>query len=166
MRDVPVSELLDAVEPLIAPQARAKQLSYTCVPCDRSLVVRADADKVAQVLLNLISNAVKFTPSGGEIILSAEERGHRVAIQVRDTGIGVPLDKQRTIFDPFVQVDQSRTRTTDGAGLGLAISRELARGMGGDLDCQSGPGAGSTFTLYLQRRNIPSGNGQRGTSNV
>ena len=166
MRDVPVSALLDAVEPLIAPQAGAKQLGYTCVPCDRSLVVRADADKVAQVLLNLISNAVKFTPPGGEITLAAEAQGHRVAIQVRDTGIGVPLDKQRTIFDPFVQVDQSRTRTTDGAGLGLAISRELARGMGGDLDCQSEPGTGSTFTLYLQRRNHPSGNGQRGTSNV
>ena len=166
MHDVPVSTLLDAVEPLIAPQARAKQLRYTCVPCDRSLVVRADADKVAQVLLNLISNAVKFTPAGGEITLLAEEQGHRVAIRVRDTGIGVPLDKQRMIFDPFVQVDQSRTRTTDGAGLGLAISRELARGMGGDLECVSEPEAGSTFTLYLQRRNAPSGNGQRGTSNV
>jgi signal transduction histidine kinase len=150
MSDVPVSTLLDAVEPLIAPQARAKQLAYTCVPCDRSLLVRADADKVAQVLLNLISNAVKFTPAGGEITLSAEEQAHRVAIRVRDSGIGVPGDKQRTIFDPFVQVDQSRTRTTDGAGLGLAISRELARGMGGDLVCESELGAGSTFTLYLQ----------------
>lgn len=166
MRDVPVSELLSVVEPLIAPQARAKQLRYTCLPCDRSLVVRADADKVAQVLLNLISNAVKFTPPRGEITLSARENGHRVAIQVRDTGIGVPADKQRSIFDPFVQVDQSRTRTTDGAGLGLAISRELARGMGGDLDCESERGTGSTFTLYLQRRNPPSGNGQRGPGNV
>jgi signal transduction histidine kinase len=70
---------------------------------------------------------------------------------VSDSGIGIPADKLKTIFDPFVQVDQSRTRTTDGAGLGLAISRELARGMGGDLDCESVLGTGSVFTLHLER---------------
>jgi signal transduction histidine kinase len=163
LRNVPVADLLTAVEPLIAPQARAKSHTYTCVPCDRSLIVWADSDKVTQILLNLMSNAVKFTPPGGGITLSAElepmdgrpEAARRVALCVRDTGMGIPKDKQRTIFDPFVQVDQSRTRTTDGAGLGLAISRELARGMAGDLECESALGVGSTFTLFLQR--VPSG---------
>ena len=157
MRDVTVAELLGAVEPLIAPQAEARSHSYRCEPCDSALLVRADPDKVAQVLLNLTSNAVKFTPPGGTIVLSAQLDGdgsgreRRVAIRVRDDGIGIPIEKQRAIFDPFVQVDQSRTRTTDGAGLGLAISRDLARGMGGDLECESEPGVGSTFTLYLEQ---------------
>jgi signal transduction histidine kinase len=136
-------------------QAQAKTLTYTCVPCDRSLLVRADPDKVTQILLNLLSNAVKFTAPGGRVTLSAAADEHdgreMVAVRVSDSGIGIPANKLKTIVDPFVQVDQSRTRTTDGTGLGLAISRELARGMGGDLECESVLGTGSVFTLHLER---------------
>jgi len=77
--------------------------------------------------------------------------GRFAAIRVRDTGLGIPPDKQHSIFDPFVQVDTSRNRVAEGTGLGLAISRELARGMGGDLVVESAIGAGSTFTLTLPR---------------
>jgi signal transduction histidine kinase len=109
----------------------------------------ADREKVGQVLLNLLSNAAKFTPAGGRVTVSADAGDGRARLRVADTGIGIPADQLDVIFEPFVQVDGTRTRTADGTGLGLAISRDLARGMGGDLTAESTPGAGSTFTLAL-----------------
>jgi signal transduction histidine kinase len=107
---------------------------------------------VTQVLLNLVSNAVKFTPPGGSVTIQAEHAGDSsVEISVTDTGIGITPDKLDSVFDPFVQVDARLTREQSGAGLGLAISRDLARGMGGDLKVRSEPGRGSTFVLTLQR---------------
>jgi signal transduction histidine kinase len=94
---------------------------------------------------------VKFTPSGGRITLSAETDGDRVRLHVHDTGIGIEPAQIGSIFEPFVQLEPALTRTTEGAGLGLAISRELARGMGGELGVTSSPGAGSTFTVELPR---------------
>ena len=108
-----------------------------------------DAEKVQQVLINLLSNAAKFTRTGGMIFVDAERRGNDVLIHVRDTGIGIPHDKLAHIFEPFVQVDAAYTRTRDGIGLGLAISRDLARGMHGELTVESTVGVGSTFTLRL-----------------
>jgi signal transduction histidine kinase len=153
--DVSVASLLDGVEPLIAPQMAVRGHTYTCEPCDGALMVRADADKVTQILLNLISNAQKFTPPAGRITMSATAidagADSLVAFHVTDTGPGIPEDKQRAIFDPFVQLDPERTRRSGGVGLGLAISRELARGMGGELTVDSVVGAGSRFTLTLPR---------------
>jgi signal transduction histidine kinase len=94
---------------------------------------------------------VKFTPRGGRITLECEARDHVVDFRVIDTGIGIPPDKLSTIFEPFVQVDTRLTRTEEGVGLGLAISRELARGMGGDLSVSSRERNGSTFTLTLPK---------------
>lgn len=121
-----------------------------------------DEDRVRQILINLLSNAVKFTPPGGEISLECgtttqPDLDARLAhilnwvyFRVRDTGIGIPLEHLPLIFDPFVQVDTGHTRTSDGSGLGLTISRRLARLMGGDLTVQSTVGKGSAFTLWLQ----------------
>ena len=150
--DLVAADLLASIEPLVAPQTRAKRQVYRCEPCDPTLNARGDRDRVIQVLLNLVSNAVKFTLPGGQITLSAHALDeHTVAFRVQDTGIGVPTDKLDAIFDPFVQVDASRTRTGQGTGLGLAISRDLTRGMNGDLTVESSVGAGSTFTLRLPR---------------
>jgi signal transduction histidine kinase len=107
--------------------------------------------KLRQVVLNLLSNAVKFTPAGGTVRLSCGDGPSVVTVAVHDTGIGIPADKREAVFAPFVQLDQALTRTAEGAGLGLAISRDLARGMGGDLTLQSEVGTGSTFTLTLPR---------------
>jgi signal transduction histidine kinase len=118
------------------------------------MLVRADREKLTQVLLNLLSNAIKFTPSGGRIRVefSIDADSPQVAlISVSDTGIGIPKDKHEAIFEPFVQVQTGPTRAVEGAGLGLAISRELARGMGGDVTVRTGEGSGSVFTLSLQR---------------
>ena len=110
---------------------------------------RADAPKLQQILLNLLSNAIKFTRAGGEITGSCEVHERFVTLSIADTGIGIAADKLATIFDPFVQIDASLTRANSGVGLGLAISRDLARAMDGDLTVESAPGAGSRFILTL-----------------
>jgi signal transduction histidine kinase len=116
--------------------------------------VLADQDKLQQILINLFSNAIKFTPQGGQIVLELlsepDARGMAV-IRVSDTGIGIPADKLQAIFEPFVQVGRSLSSPGEGTGLGLAISRDLARGMGGDLTVESEEGKGSVFTLTLPR---------------
>jgi len=149
IQDVDVDALITGVEPLIAPQALARGHTYTCLPCEHTLTVSADADKATQILLNLLSNSIKFTPRGGNITLWVVAHDDRAEISVRDTGPGIPADKQSVIFDPFLQLDTSRTRTSEGTGLGLSISRNLARGMNGDLTVESATGAGSTFVLTL-----------------
>jgi signal transduction histidine kinase len=149
--DVSVASVLASVEPLVRPQLEAKGLTLRALPAPRGLAVHADEDKVRQILLNLLSNAVKFTDRGGCVTLETidDPEAGRVRFRVVDTGIGIPPDKLDVIFDPFVQVNASLTRTQEGAGLGLAISRDLARGMGGELTVESAPGQGSTFTLSL-----------------
>jgi PAS domain S-box-containing protein len=148
-RYVSVNEALIGAEALVAPQVHTKELSFERVPCDASLTMFADRERVQQVLLNLLSNAVKFTDHGGRITIRAHAYGDTLAIDVSDTGRGIPEDKLDVIFEPFVQIDRRLTREQEGVGLGLAISRELARAMGGDLAVTSELGVGSTFTLSL-----------------
>jgi PAS domain S-box-containing protein len=146
----PLHDELSAVEGAIAPQMRSKGIRYVYEPCDPSIPVCADMEKLQQVLMNLLSNAAKFTDRGGTVRLSGAREGDTVIVRVSDTGIGIPPEKAETIFDPFVQVDANFTRTRDGVGLGLAISRDLARGMNGDLELtRSVEGSGTTFTLTL-----------------
>ena len=154
VRDVPLDAVLATCETLIAPQARAKQLALECRVCSEPLTVRADREKLQQIVVNLLSNAVKFTAQKGVVILACgrDARGEResnVIVTVTDTGRGIATDALARIFEPFVQVDARLTRTEEGMGLGLAISRDLARGMGGDLTVESTIGVGSTFTLTL-----------------
>jgi signal transduction histidine kinase len=151
--DLVVIDVVGAVMPMIEPQLGAKGIAWT-IEIAPELVVRADREKVEQILLNLLTNATKFTPSGGRVKIGAvlrREHPDAVFLQVEDTGIGIPPDMQARIFEPFVQVDVTDVRRAEGTGLGLTISRDLARGMGGDLAVESSPGVGSTFTLRLPR---------------
>ena len=153
--DIPVVELLERAQSFAHPQARAKQLTLLCEPCDTGLVVRADRPKARQVIVNLLGNAVKFTEPGGAITLWAERRGDdTIAIRVRDTGSGIAAHELEHIFEPFVQVPGEPGRAQQGTGLGLAISRDLARGMGGDLTVESTPGVGSTFAFVLPAASV------------
>jgi signal transduction histidine kinase/CheY-like chemotaxis protein len=142
-----VHELVGMIEPQLA----EKRLRYDARIQGDSIVLLGDREKVVQILLNLLSNAIKFTPEGGRIELAAvaDDAAHQVRITVSDTGIGIPKDKLEAIFEPFVQVRADRARTRDGAGLGLSISRDLARGMHGDLQVESVENRGSTFSLTL-----------------
>ena len=154
--DVRLDEILRSADALVLPQLRAKGLRYRYEGCAGDVAVRADGDKFQQIILNLLANAVKFTDRGGEIRIECEVQPETVLVHVHDTGIGIPHEKLGAIFDPFVQVDPNYTRTKDGVGLGLAISRDLARGMNGELTARSTPGAGSTFTLSLERSRVAS----------
>ena len=151
VEDIPVDEALATCEALVAPQLRAKRLAYEYRECDATLAVRADGEKLQQIVLNLLTNAVKFTEPGGRVVLECRESGADVRINVSDTGRGIARDQFARVFEPFVQVDAQLTRTQEGVGLGLAISRDLARGMGGDITVESTLRAGSTFTLTLPR---------------
>jgi signal transduction histidine kinase len=120
--------------------------------CEANAVARADPDRVRQILLNLVMNAVKYTPrGGGTITLRCTVTSDSVITDVADTGSGIPSEKLEAIFEPFVQLGARLTDQQGGVGLGLAISRDLARGMHGDLTVQSTVGAGSKFTLTLPR---------------
>jgi signal transduction histidine kinase len=149
---VAVSEVLAGVEPIMAPQIAQKNLCFAIEDHSPALEMLADRDKVQQILVNLLANAVKFTPSGGSITLSVRDEDPRsVSIAVRDTGIGIPAHRIGDIFEPFVQVHRSLREPTSGTGLGLAISRDLARRMGADIVVASEEGVGSTFTLVVPR---------------
>jgi len=150
MENIHVGELLDVVEALSRPLMTEKSIRYECAGCDPKLVLRADRQKVVQVLVNLLSNAIKFTPAGGKISLrTAMPAPGRAEIGVRDTGVGMNVEQVAMVFEPFVQFDNSLTRQSTGTGLGMSISRDLARGMGGDLGVTSEPGAGTEFLLTL-----------------
>ncbi|HUE96379.1 MAG TPA: PAS domain-containing sensor histidine kinase [Longimicrobiaceae bacterium] len=144
-------DLLAGLEPLVAPLAGARGIAYSVQECSPSLYVLGDEERVRQILLNLVGNAVKFTDPGGWVLLTCEADPSWVDIHVRDNGPGIPPEKQQSIFDPFTQVTRGLTRPHEGVGLGLAISRDLARGMGGDVSVESAPDQGSTFTLRLPR---------------
>lgn len=149
--EFPIDASLALAEDLVRPQLETKAIKYRYNPGDASVTVRADRDRFEQIVLNLLANAVKFTPDGGSITVGWEEKGERVLVHVADTGIGIADDQVERIFDPFVQVDASTTRKSEGVGLGLAISRDLARQMGGDITVVTREGRGSTFTLALPR---------------
>ncbi len=151
---LPVRDIRLAVDPLCRPQIDSKQLLYEWHAGEDQLIVRADREKVRQIVVNLISNASKFTPRGGSIDVDCVACERSVELRVRDTGPGIPAHKLEAIFEPFVQLDNGLTRATAGTGLGLAISRELARAMGGDLAVSSTVGQGSTFTLTLPRGDV------------
>lgn len=149
--DVRVRDLLAEVEGLVEPQVRSRGLTLLVTACPPELTARADPEKLRQILINLVSNAIKFTDPGGRIELTCELQGERVHLSVRDTGIGIAAEKLEAIFEPFVQVRADLTRTAEGTGLGLAISRDLAHGMDAELGVESTLGEGSVFTLRLPR---------------
>lgn len=151
VEDFSVDAALAGTAELVAPLLEAKKLSYTYQHGDESVTIRADRDRFQQIVLNLLSNAIKFTPETGKITVSWHLNENNVVIEVADTGIGIEPSQLDRIFDPFVQVQSGTTRTSEGVGLGLAISRDMARQMGGDITVRSKTGSGSTFGLVLPR---------------
>ena len=150
LTSVPLGDLAASVEELIRPQMDARHLRYERRLPGGGLRVRADRGKLEQIVLNLLSNATKFTEPGGSVELECAAEAGTVGIRVRDTGCGIPREQLERVFDPYVQVaDAAPRRSAEGTGLGLAISRDLARGMGGDIRVESRLGNGSTFTVLL-----------------
>ena len=148
IEEVELLAVVSSVVPMVEPQLAEAGLTLETA-IDAALNARADREKAQQILINLLTNAVKFTPRGGRVAVRTHRDEARVRVDVSDTGIGIPPEQLASVFEPFVQVQSDQTRRSEGTGLGLAISRDLARGMGGDLTVSSERGAGSTFTLHL-----------------
>jgi signal transduction histidine kinase len=151
VRPLDAGELLKGVEPLVAPLAQARGIELSLRTGDEKLTLLGDQERVRQILLNLLSNAIKFTPQRGAIQRSCSGDADWVYLRVADNGPGIAAEEHERIFDPFQQLGRRLNRPQDGVGLGLAISRDLARAMGGDLSVRSEPGQGSEFTLRLPR---------------
>ena len=150
LEDVELGDAITTCEALTAPQAKERGIEFVVRHSERPVVVRADREKLHQIVVNIASNAVKFTERAGTVTVSWESRNDGKAyVDFADTGRGIPADQIERIFEPFVQVDTKLTRATEGTGLGLSISRNLARGMSGDIAVRSTPGVGSAFTLIL-----------------
>ena len=145
-----VDDILDAVDDLIRPQMEIRRLHYTSERAGDLVRVRADRQKLEQILLNLLSNALKFTDAGGQVSLDCLVETDTVSIRVRDTGAGIPADNLAIVFEPYVQMKRDASRRRDGTGLGLAISRDFARGMR-EITVDSEFGKGWTFTVVLPR---------------
>ncbi len=144
-----VNTMVDDAASLIEPLAADKHVTLSVVRLDTALDIRTDPRKVRQVLVNLLSNAVKFTDAEGSVSLRAHRDGDTLELIISDTGIGIEPDHLDRIFDPFWQVEQKATRRAGGTGLGLSVSRRLARLLGGDVLVTSEPGKGSSFTVLL-----------------
>lgn len=142
--NVSIGDAVAAVADLVAPQAAERKITLEIEQPVSSVIVLADQERVRQILVNLLGNAIKYTEPGGIVRLRATVRDDAAVVEVEDTGIGIPDDSLETIFRPFTQLKSER-----GAGLGLAISRDMARGMGGELSVTSTVGEGSCFALQL-----------------
>jgi signal transduction histidine kinase len=145
---LPLRPLLEAVVEGLEPRAAASgvrvHLSIVGAP-----EVQSDANRLSQIITNLLSNAIQFTPDGGQVMVAAQALEQSVEIAVTDTGVGIPLAEQERIFDPFAQVDSRLSRSHSGTGIGLSLSRRLATLLGGELTVSSVVGSGSTFRLTL-----------------
>ncbi|GMR04256.1 MAG: hypothetical protein BMS9Abin23_0147 [Thermodesulfobacteriota bacterium] len=130
-------------------QARDREVRLTTnipegLPC-----VSGDRDRLEQVVVNLLDNAIKYTPAGGKVSVSAAKENGRVRVDITDTGIGIPEDDMPRIFERFYRVDKARSRDIGGTGLGLAIVKHIIQGHDGKIHVESTPGAGSTFSFSI-----------------
>ena len=150
VHDVDVATVLEESVSLVRPMAAAKSLPLVIEPPELPLVIQTDLLKVRQILVNLLTNAVKFTDRG-TVTLGTRLAGDAVVLFVKDSGIGIPASHLERVFEPFWQVEQSPSRRVGGTGLGLSVSRRLAALLGGELTVESVAGEGSTFSLRLPR---------------
>jgi signal transduction histidine kinase len=146
--DVVLGDALRAVAAMAAPQAASRNVTLAVEHASASILARADSERLSQILLNLVGNAIKFTPPGGRIAISSRATTTDAIVEIADTGLGIPEEKREEIFKPFSRL---RTSTAPGTGLGLAISRDLARVMGGDITVTNADEVGSRFVLRLPR---------------
>ncbi|HMA21582.1 MAG TPA: HAMP domain-containing sensor histidine kinase, partial [Gemmatimonadaceae bacterium] len=149
LQPVAVRDVLIAVESIVGQEAARKGIAFKSIDADSDVFVQADPDKLRQVLLNLVTNSLKFTPSGGTISVDTHVTDARVVIRVSDTGIGISRDNLPHVFEPFFQVDQGGTRRYPGVGLGLSIVRDAVLAMNGDVAIDSEPGKGTVVTIQL-----------------
>ena len=144
------ASIVNAARDRVAPQFAEKGLELVITPATGLPDVIADSDRAVQVLTNLLTNALRYTPAPGRVEASVARQGSMLAFQVRDTGVGIAPEQLSRIFERFYRVEKSRSRALGGSGIGLTISRALVEAMGGSIRAESaGPGKGSAFTFTL-----------------
>jgi heavy metal sensor kinase len=148
LKKVSLSELISELSLDVKALCEDKGLQFQLGQIE-DLTVNGDEIKLRQLLLNLIDNAIKYTPSGGSVAVSADSAGKLAVISVSDTGIGIPVEDLPHIFERFYRVDKARSPTEGGSGLGLAIAQHIAEAHGGRIEVESEVGKGSTFRAYL-----------------
>ena len=146
-----VVEAVQSLRPFVEPQATGRGVALRLSAIDRELFIFADPDRLRQILLNLVMNAIKYTDGGGTVDIAADATGDQVRVVISDSGIGIPEDLLPKVFEPFFQVDHGHTRRYPGVGLGLTISRDLARAMGGDIQLASQVNKGTVAIVVLPR---------------
>jgi len=151
LEELPLHEAVQACVSRQEPRAQAKSLRLELLPAPGTVTVLADDEALAQILDNLVDNAIKYTPPQGRVTLRWFAEGSQSVLQVEDTGVGIPEKDLGRIFERFYRVDKARSRQLGGTGLGLAIVKHLAQVLGGSISVTSELGAGSTFTLRLPR---------------
>ncbi len=144
-----IAALLERLLEQHAPVAGARSIELVLDPKGNLPPVPADPGRLEQILNNLLTNALRHTPQGGQVHISAQQSGPQIVIQVRDSGPGIPPEDLLHIFERFYRTDKSRARVEGGTGLGLTIARQLARAHGGDLRAENVPEGGAIFTLNL-----------------
>jgi signal transduction histidine kinase len=150
IRPVNAFELLSSVYQRNSHKAIERQVQFHLDPPDNALMISADQEKVSWVLMQLVDNAIKFTPPLGTVSISTERDESFLKIQVSDTGIGIPANRIEHIFEPFVQLDGSSTRKAGGTGLGLALARRIIEAHGSVIHVHSEENKGSTFSFALR----------------
>jgi two-component system, OmpR family, phosphate regulon sensor histidine kinase PhoR len=148
LRDIDLEEVAAPIVSSFEPQASNKGVSLQLLPA-RPVRVEADADRLAQVFVNLIDNAIRHTPSGGRVKVELDARGSDAVVRVRDNGAGIPYRDLPRIFERFYVVDRSRTRESGGSGLGLAIVKGIIDAHGGSISAESTLGRGTTVTMRI-----------------
>jgi signal transduction histidine kinase len=147
-------DLAREVSSLLEPEATRCGLDLVVSSCQPSIPLHSDAGKVRQILTNVVGNAVKFTDTGTVAVSVCASQDGMAEVTIRDTGPGIRAEQLESIFEPFTQGDQSNTREKGGTGLGLSVSRRLARLLGGDVTVESAVGFGTTFTLRLPHLSV------------
>ncbi len=147
--DILLPEAMDNVVSLLDAKAAAKTITLQNRLPRNLRPIKADRDRLSQILVNVLDNAVKFTPEGGRITMEAEERGDQVALKISDSGIGIPGEEIQRLGERFYRVDKTRSRELGGTGLGLSIVKHLMLAHGGRMEIESQPGRGTTVSLYF-----------------
>ncbi|WP_407543411.1 HAMP domain-containing sensor histidine kinase (plasmid) [Deinococcus radiomollis] len=149
LQDFDVSSVFSAAEERFQPLAERRGITLKVEPPDTNMMVHADGERTAQVLANLLSNALNYSPAGSTVTLSAVAEGRQVSFLISDQGTGLTQEQQEQIFERFYRVDTSRSRLGGGTGVGLTIARGLARAMAGNVQVASEAGRGSVFRFSL-----------------
>lgn len=157
-----VSAILKDTIEMMRSHAGAKEISLGYLFASDEVWLNANTDRIKQMAINLIDNAIKYTPAGGSITVLLEDSGDRIILRVKDTGIGIAKEHIPRIFERFYRVDKGRSRTMGGTGLGLAIVKHIVKSMNGHIEVHSEPGKGTEFAVHIPVRRTNQGDGSTG----